>query len=70
MTAINFSKFEFKKIAYPSEGYINGNAIVHVRHAVKKWQMTLFFDRKVEISQFWGGKIVRYVNINTFTIFN
>lgn len=55
-----FSNFEFKKTAYPSEGYINGNAYVSVRKAVRKWRMTMFFDRKVEISQIWGGQLVRY----------
>lgn len=64
-----YSKFEFKKIAYASEGYINGNAIVHVRHAVKKWRMTLFFDRKVEISQHWGGKLVSVNEFKTVYVF-
>ena len=55
-----FSKFEFQKNAYASEGYMNGNAIVHVRHRLNGWRMTLFFDRKVTIKQCWGGDIVRY----------
>lgn len=58
-----YSNFEFKKTAYPSEGYINGNAYVSVRKAVRKWRMTMFFDRKVEISQIWGGQLV---SVNEF----